>query len=346
MGILALKEKIAEYRKQFEQELKSAASSEQIEEIRIRFLGKKGVLATDLMPSLKDCSSEERPLIGKWINDLKVHIEEKIGESLSRIKAKELAHQLSHETIDISLPGVSSFMGRKHPLSQMIEKMIDILINMGFSVYSTPEIESDYYNYGGLNYPEDHPARDMQDTYYVNEHTLLRSHTTNFQQRVMETFDPPIRMISFGKCYRNETISTRSHVIFHQIDALYIDKGVTFADLLASLEEFYTKLFGESMEIRARASYFPFVEPGVEVDVKCTLCKGSGCRLCKQSGWLEVCGAGLVHPEVLKAGGLDPEVYSGFAWGGGIERVALLMHSINDIRLFLENDMRFLQQFP
>ena len=254
--------------------------------------------------------------------------------------------KLQNETIDISLPGKQRQVGSYHPISQMLDKVLDVLIGMGFSVFIAPEIESDFYNYGGLNYPEDHPARDMQDTYYLDKSTLLRSHTTSFQQHVLEKYSPPIRMACPGKCFRNETVSSRSHVIFHQCDVMYIDKNVTFADLISTQKEFYKLLFGRDVELRMRASYFPFVEPGMEVDLKCLLCDGKGCKLCKHSGWLEVCGAGMIHPEVLKQGGLDPEVYSGFAWGGGIERVFLLMHEIDDIRLFMENDLRFLKQFP
>jgi phenylalanyl-tRNA synthetase alpha chain len=340
-----LKEKIEDLRKSFLKELKGADSSKGLEDLKVRYLGRKGPVVS-LMQELKGVLPEERPLFGKLINEVKERIEEDLDKTLRKVHLKELNQQLESEKIDISLPGRRKFLGKVHPLSQMIEKVVEILTEMGFSVYYSPELESDYYNYGGLNYPEDHPARDMQDTYYVDEKTLLRSHTTSFQQRVMEKTQPPIRMISVGKCYRNETISTRSHVTFHQVDALYIDKGVTFGDLLSSLEEFYSKLFNQKVEIRVRASYFPFVEPGMEVDVRCTLCSGKGCRLCKDSGWLEVCGAGMIHPEVLKAGNIDPDQYSGFAWGGGIERAFLLLHGVNDIRLFMENDLKFLEQFP
>ena len=227
----------------------------------------------------------------------------------------------------------------------MLDEVIEILVGMGFSVQESPEIESEYYNYGGLNYPPDHPARDMQDTFYITPDILLRSHTTSIQQHMMENASPPIRILSPGKCYRNETITARSHVFFHQVDVLYIDKDVTFSDLLATKEEFYTKIFKQKIELRVRPSYFPFVEPGMEVDIKCSACAGSGCALCKHTGWLEVAGAGMVHPNVLKAGGIDPEVYSGYAWGGGIERLFMLRHGISDIRLFTENDVRFLSQF-
>lgn len=340
-----LKDSIALLKKEVHKALKEAETSKEVEELKVRYLGKKGPISS-FMKSLKDYSQEERPIAGEMINALKEETLQSFDQKLEKIKQQELLERLSGEKVDISLPGRAPYLGRMHPISQMLEKMISILKSMGFSVIYTPELESEYYNYSGLNYPEEHPARDMQDTYYVNKETLLRSHTTSFQQHVMEKYNPPIRMIAPGKCYRNETISSRSHVIFHQIDVLYIDKHVTFGDLLASLEEFYSKLFNENVKIRVRASYFPFVEPGIEVDVSCTLCKGKGCRLCKDSGWLEVCGAGMVHPEVLKGGGLDPDEYTGFAWGGGVERVYLLLHGVNDIRLFTENDLRFLEQFP
>ncbi len=340
-----MQDQVDQLHNEFEASLKKASNSRELDELRIKFLGKKGSI-TSLMQNLKNCSSEDRPKMGKVINELKVRIESQIDLSVEAAKEAEINKRLTGEKIDISLPGRRSYKGRVHPISKEIERTADVLSQMGFSIYYTSEIESEYYNYGGLNYPDDHPARDMQDTYYLDEKTLLRSHTTNFQQKVMESHEPPIRMANIGKCYRNETISARSHVIFHQNDVLYIDKGVTFADLLSTLEEFYTRILGQNAEIRVRASYFPFVEPGCEVDVKCLICKGDGCRLCKNSGWLEVAGAGMVHPEVLKAGGLDPDVYSGFAWGGGIERVYMLMHGIKDIRLFMENDIRFLEQFP
>ena len=340
-----MQDQVDQLQKEFENSLKEASSSRQLDDLRICFLGKKGSI-TSLMQNLRGCSPQERPQFGKLINELKVMIESRLELSLEQAKSSEINDRLASESIDTSLPGRKNYKGRVHPISKEIERTADVLAQMGFSLYYTTEIESEYYNYGGLNYPDDHPARDMQDTYYLDEKTLLRSHTTNFQQKVMESHKPPIRMCNIGKCYRNETISPRSHVIFHQNDVLYIDKGVTFSDLLATLEEFYSRLLGEDVEIRVRGSYFPFVEPGCEVDVRCLICKGEGCRLCKESGWLEVAGAGMVHPEVLKAGGLDPDEYSGFAWGGGIERVYMLMHGIKDIRLFMENDMRFLEQFP
>ena len=227
----------------------------------------------------------------------------------------------------------------------MLDEIVDILMGMGFSVQYGPEIESDYYNFGALNFTDDHPARDMQDTFYITDKLLLRTHTSNTQMRVMEANKPPIRVIAPGKVYRNETITARSHVFFQQVEGFYIDKDVTFADLQTTMKEFLSKLFNRDVETRFRPSYFPFVEPGMEVDLRCLSCKGLGCSLCKQTGWLEILGAGMIHPEVLKNANIDPEVYSGFAWGMGVERLVLLKHGVKDIRMFSENDMRFLKQF-
>ena len=243
------------------------------------------------------------------------------------------------------MPGRRRYLGKGHPLTQMMDEVLEILIGMGFSVQYGPDIDSDYYNYEGLNFPPDHPARDMQDTFYITKEMLLRSHTSNTQLRVMENNKPPIRVVAPGTVYRNETISSRSHVFFHQVEGIYIDKNVSFADLFATMDEFCNKLFKAKVKTRYRPSYFPFVEPGLEVDIGCTNCNGSGCRLCKQTGWLEILGAGMVHPEVLKNGGIDPEEYSGYAWGMGIERITMLRYGIKDIRLFTENDLRFLEQF-
>jgi phenylalanyl-tRNA synthetase alpha chain len=230
-------------------------------------------------------------------------------------------------------------------VTKMMDKMIEVLISMGFSVQYGPDLESDYYNFEALNFEPDHPARDMQDTFYVSEDKLLRTHTSNVQGRVIEKYNPPIRVVAPGRCFRNETVSARSHVFFHQIEGFYIDENVTFADLLATMDEFWSKVFQQKIKTRYRPSYFPFVEPGMEGDISCIICEGKGCRICKNSGWLEVFGAGMIHPNVLKAGNVDPEKYSGYAWGLGIERLAMLYYGIKDIRLFTQNDMRFLSQF-
>ncbi|MCB1115676.1 MAG: phenylalanine--tRNA ligase subunit alpha [Chlamydiia bacterium] len=340
-----MKKRIQDLKQSFLSELKTAQKTKELEELRVKYLGKKSPIQA-LMQDLRSCAPEERPEMGKLINTLKQEVTEELTSHFEKLEVQELNIRLAEETVDVTLPGRRKHLGRKHPLTQMLDEVIDILIGMGFSVERTPEIDTEYYNYGGLNYPPDHPARDMQDTFYITPDVLLRSHTTSYQQHVMERAQPPIRILSAGKCYRNETITSRSHVFFHQVDALYIDKNVSFADLLSTKEAFYSKIFNQKVELRVRPSYFPFVEPGMEVDIKCTSCGGSGCTLCKHTGFLEVAGAGMVHPNVLKEGGLDPEIYSGYAWGGGIERLFMLRHGISDIRLFTENDTRFLSQFP
>ncbi len=329
----------------FKSEIELASSSANLEDLKVKYLGRKGPVQ-DLMKALKDVSKEERPVLGKLINDLKVEITDRISKKYQTIIVEEENGRIQKESLDITLPGRRRFPGRKHIITQSIDKIIDILIGMGFSVQYGPDIDTDYYNYEALNFPEDHPARDMQDTFYITEDVLLRSHTSNVQTRVMEANEPPIRIIAPGKTYRNEAITARSHVFFHQIEALYIDRGVTFGDLLSTLDEFLSKVFDHEVKTRYRPSYFPFVEPGMEVDVNCLACEGKGCVICKHTGWLEVAGAGMVHPEVLKNGNIDPEEFTGFAWGLGVERLAMLKHGVNDIRLFTENNMRFLEQFP
>lgn len=339
-----MQEKVASIRKAFQSDLKEAHTTRDIEQIKVKYLGKKG-LVQELMLELKSMSSDQRPLAGKWINELKEELSQLCESALEGYALAHQAAQLEKETVDVTLPGRRQNLGRAHPIRIAMQEIIDILVGMGFSVQYGPEIDSDYYNFEGLNYPKDHPARDMQDTFYVSADMLLRSQTSNVQLRVMESHRPPIRIISPGTVYRNENVSSRSHVFFHQIEGMYIDKNVTFGDLLATMKEFWSKLFHKHVETRFRPSFFPFVEPGLEVDIACTACDGKGCRLCKQSGWLEVAGAGMVHPEVLKNGGIDPEEFSGYAWGMGIERLAMLRYGIRDIRQFAENDLRLLEQF-
>jgi phenylalanyl-tRNA synthetase alpha chain len=332
-------------REQFKHELSLAKDSKDVDQLKVQYLGKKGPLQS-LMTQLREVSSEHRPLVGKEINDLKAELETLCHQALTGYHEAELSHQIAGEKIDITLPGRRQFQGRAHPLSQLLQEITDILRGMGFSVQYGPDIDTDWYNYEGLNFPPDHPAREMQDTFYIDAERLLRSHTSNTQLRVMEKTTPPIRVIAPGTVYRNENISARSHVFFHQVEGLYVDRHVTFADLFSTMQEFWNKLLKRDIETRFRPSYFPFVEPGLEIDIRCTQCgDASGCRLCKYTGWLEVCGAGMVHPEVLRSGGIDPEVYSGYAWGMGVERLAMLRYGINDIRLFTENDLRFLHQF-
>lgn len=339
-----MQDRLTVLRKQFQSELAAVQSSEDLEQLKVKYLGKKGPVR-DLMQHLRDAPADQRPLLGGKINDLKEEISSLCEKALEAMLKAELSHQLQEEIIDISLPGRKSYLGRPHPITQMMDEILDIFIGMGFSVQYGPDIDSDYYNYEGLNFPKDHPARDMQDTFYITQEILLRSHTSNTQLRVMESHKPPIRIVAPGTVYRNETISSRSHVFFHQVEGLYIDKKASFGDLLATMDAFCDKLFQTKVKTRYRPSYFPFVEPGLELDIACNVCSGKGCRLCKGSGWLEILGAGMVHPEVLKNGGVDPEVYSGFAWGLGVERLTMLRYAITDIRMFTENDLRFLEQF-
>lgn len=339
-----MQQTIAELRKDFTEKLNKAATTADIEELKVRFLGRKGPIQ-DLMKNLRDVSPEDRPHVGKEINTLKDEIAAEIDAKAIMLLSKEESTKLSEETIDVTLPGRRHNIGRKHIITQALDEIIDIFIGMGFTVQYGPVIDTDYYNFSSLNIPEDHPARGMQDTFWVDPEHLLRTHTSNIQVRIMESRKPPIRIIAPGKSFRNEEITARSHVLFHQIEGFYIDKNVTFADLLGTMKSFLQKLFKQEVEVRYRPSYFPFVEPGMELDVGCISCKGQGCGLCKHTGWLEILGAGMVHPEVLRNGGIDPEEYSGFAWGMGIERLVLLKYGINDIRTFMQNDMRFLNQF-
>lgn len=341
---MSISSQIDQIRSTFLDELKKAINSKELENIKVRYLGKKGPIQ-DLMKQLKDVSNDERPLMGKLINDLKQEVSSHCENSLACITLEERSKRFEREKIDVTLPGRKRYIGRMHPIHLMMNRVTDILVGMGFSVQYGPDIDSDYYNFEGLNFPPDHPARDMQDTFYVTDDLLLRTHTSNVQVRVMQTNKPHIRVIAPGRCFRNETISARSHVFFHQVEGFYIDKDVSFADLLATMDEFWKKLLGQDVKTRFRPSYFPFVEPGMEVDISCTACEAKGCRICKYSGWLEVAGAGMIHPNVLKSGMIDPEEYSGYAWGLGIERLAMLEYGIKDIRNFTENDMRLLTQF-
>ena len=341
---MSLDTKIAQIRKQFLHAIENAKTSKDVEEIKVQYLGKKGSVQ-DLMSFLKEATHEQRPLFGKQINDLKQEIATYLESISSKLFDKEQDLKIKSEDIDITLPGKREYWGRYHPVSSIMHQMIDVLISMGFSVEEGPDVDSDFYNFEALNFPKEHPARDMQDTFYISDDMLLRTHTSNVQSRVFEKFKPPIRVAAYGRCFRNETISARSHVFFHQIEIFYVDEKVSFADLFSTCREFLQKFFKKDIKTRFRPSYFPFVEPGMECDVECIICSGQGCRVCKNSGWLEIFGAGMIHPEVLKAGGIDPEKYSGFAAGLGIERLAMLMYGINDIRYFTQNDIRFLEQF-
>ncbi len=339
-----MEDRFDQLRQEFRCDLELAHTAKEVEQLKVKYLGRKGPVQA-LMQCLRDVPNEEKPLFGKLVNELKEEIDHLCEQALTSLAQIERAKKIEQERVDVTLPGRRSFLGRRHPILFMMQEVIDILRRMGFSIQVGPDIDSDYYNFEGLNYPPDHPARDMQDTFYVSPDFLLRSHTSNTQLRVMQAHRPPIRVAMPGTVYRNETISSRSHVFFHQVEGMYIDKGVTLADLMSTVQEFLSKAFHLQAEIRFRPSYFPFTEPGMEVDIRCTACHGQGCRLCKQTGWLEVAGAGMVHPEVLRNGGIDPEEYTGYAWGVGLERLAMLRWGIRDIRMFAENDMRLLAQF-
>lgn len=332
------------------QKIRAAAMAElekadaDLESIRIKYLGKKGEL-TAVLRGMGALSPEERPVIGQLANDVRVAIENAISEKTAAMKERLLNAKLRHEKLDVTIPGTSARMGHQHPLSRVQRQMEDIFIGMGFQIAEGPEVEYDYYNFQALNIPENHPARDTQDTFYITDNILLRSQTSPVQARVMEKQQPPIRIISPGRVYRSDALDATHSPLFHQMEGLVVDKGITMSDLKGTLETFAKQMFGESTKIRFRPHHFPFTEPSAEVDVSCFVCGGKGCRVCKGEGWIEILGAGMVHPFVLKNCGIDPEIYSGFAFGMGIERVAMTHYGIDDIRLFYENDERFLEQF-
>ncbi len=320
------------------------AENADLEQIRIRFLGKKGEL-TSVLRGMGALSAEERPVIGALANEVRQYIEERLADAAVEQKAKENEKKLAKEKLDVTLPGSKIKIGKRHPLSQVQEEIENIFIGMGFEIVDGPEVEYDYYNFTALNTPENHPARDTQDTFYITENILLRSQTSCVQARTMEHKEPPIRIISPGRVYRSDAVDATHSPMFHQIEGLVIDKGITMGDLKGTLEIFAKNMFGADTKIRFRPHHFPFTEPSAEVDVSCFVCGGEGCRLCKGEGWIEILGAGMVHPNVLRMGGIDPEVYSGFAFGLGIERVVMRRYNIDDMRLLYENDVRFLEQF-
>ena len=316
-----------------------------IQDIRVKFLGKKGEL-TAIMKEMKNLSKEERPKVGQLVNTARSAIEEQLNAKLEEVKAKELAAKLESEKIDITLPGRKPVTGHEHPLHQTLRLMEDSFLRMGFSIVEGTDIESDYYNFQCLNLPEDHPARDMQDSMYITDNILLRTHTSGMQARTLQSHKPnePFKIIAPGKVYRCDYDATHSPV-FHQMEGMIIDKNIRFSDLKGMLEDFLRDIFGEDTKVRFRASYFPFTEPSAEVDISCVMCGGEGCRVCSHTGWLEILGCGMVNPNVLRLNGYDPDVVTGFAFGMGVERIAMLKYGIDDLRLFYENDMRFLNQF-
>ena len=336
-----MKELLESIRKKAMEEI---AQSEDPEALRIRYLGKKGEL-TAVLRGMGSVPPEERPVIGALANDIREQIEAALAAKAEEKKEKELSHKLEAEALDVTIPGTACAVGRRHPLAQTENMLRDIFIGMGFSVAEGPEVEYDYYNFEALNLPKNHPARDTQDTFYITDNILLRSQTSPVQVRTMEVQKPPIRVISPGRVYRADPADATHSPIFHQVEGLVVDKGITMGDLKGILELFAKRMFGKETKIRFRPHHFPFTEPSAEVDVSCFVCGGKGCRLCKGEGWIEILGAGMVHPFVLSNCGIDPEVYSGFAFGMGIERIAMTRLGIDDMRLLYENDVRFLHQF-
>jgi len=334
-------ETIQHTRDQFTQALNAVQDLAQLEQLRISYLARNGAIGS-LFEGLKTVPPAEKPLIGKALNELRTYAQTAFDEKKAALEAAGMPRSAA---TDVTLPGRPRWIGSMHPVTQTMEEIKRIFVGMGFSIETGPEIESDYYNFEALNFPPDHPARDMQDTFFISKNVLLRTHTSPVQIRVMEEQKPPIRAIMPGRVYRNEAVSARSLVLFHQVEGLYVDKGVTFSELKGTLVAFAKQFYGSSLKYRFRPSFFPFTEPSAEMDITCYLCGGKGCRVCKYSGWLEILGAGMVHPHVLQYGGIDPEVYTGYAFGMGIERTALLRYGIDDIRILYENDVRFLKQF-
>ncbi len=324
--------------------LELATTKQELENIRVKYLGKKGEV-TAVLKQMGKLSPEERPVMGQLANEVRASIEALIEATDEKIKKEELIKKLKEEKIDVTMPGKKSALGHKHPLNIVLDEVKDIFLGMGFDIATGPEVEWDYYNFEALNIPKDHPARDTQDTFYITENMLLRTQTSPVQIRVMEKQAPPIRVISPGRVFRSDAVDATHSPLFHQIEGLVVDKGITMGDLKGTLEAFAKRLYGEDTKIRLRPHHFPFTEPSCEIDVTCFKCGGKGCPMCKGEGFIEILGAGMVHPKVLKACGVDPEVYSGYAFGVGLERLVMFRFDIDDMRLLYENDMRFLGQF-
>lgn len=321
-----------------------AADGKAVEELRVKYLGKKGEI-TAILKQMGSLSAEERPIMGQLANEVRADIESAIAEAAEKMKSAALEAQLKAETLDITMPAKKKAVGSLHPINKVANDLIDIFQSMGFDVVDGPEVETDYYNFEALNVPADHPARDMQDTFFLNPTLLLRSQTSATQIRTMENRQPPIKMVCPGRVFRADEVDATHSPVFHQMEGLVVDKGITMCDLKGVLEQFAHEIYGPETKVKFRPSFFPFTEPSVEVDVSCSECGGKGCRVCKGSGWIEILGAGMVHPNVLRGCGIDPEVYSGFAFGVGIDRLAITRYKISDIRLLFENDVRFLEQF-
>lgn len=339
-----MKDQLDTIQKEFEARLAAVSGLAGLDELKVAYLGKKGAL-TALLKGMGQLSPEERPATGQLVNQVRAYIEQSLAGKAEELKAAALRLKLEQEAVDVTMPGKTRKTGSLHPIQQISDEMKDLFIGMGYEIADGPEIEFDYYNFEALNLPEGHPARDTQDTFYITDKMLLRTQTSSVQVRVMEQQKPPIRIICPGKVYRADNVDATHSPIFHQIEGLVVDRGVTMGDLKGTLEVYAKHMFGPETKIRLRPHHFPFTEPSAEVDVSCWTCGGKGCRMCKGEGWIEVLGCGMVHPEVLRRCGIDPEVYSGFAFGIGVERTAMARFGVTDMRQFFEGDARFLAQF-
>ncbi len=339
-----MKEQLEQIKKIALEQLNQVTDKAELENIRVKYLGKKGEL-TAILRGMGKLSAEERPVVGKIANEVRAEIENAIDTKSETIRMAEKEAKLNSEVIDISMPGKKQTVGKKHPLSLTLDQVNDIFLSMGFSIEEGPEVEYDHYNFEALNIPKDHPARGEQDTFYINDNIVLRTQTSPIQIRTMENQKPPIKMIAPGKVYRSDAVDATHSPIFYQIEGLVVAENITFGDLKGTLEMFIQKMFGDDMKVKFRPHHFPFTEPSAEMDATCFVCGGKGCKVCKGSGWIEIVGCGMVHPQVLRNCGIDPEKYSGFAFGFGLDRIVMLKYGIEDIRLLYESDMRFLNQF-
>lgn len=339
-----MKERLQKIKEDAIAKIQSSDSLDKLNEIKVAVLGKKGEL-TEVLKGMKDVAAEDRPKVGQLVNDTRAAIEEMFEEVKAKLAEAARAEKLKNEVIDVTLPAKKNFVGHRHPNTIALEELQRIFVGMGYEVVEGPEVEYDYYNFEALNIPANHPAKDEQDTFYITDKILLRTQTSPVQVRVMEEGKLPIRMIAPGRVFRSDEVDATHSPSFHQVEGLVIDKNVTFADLKGTLAQFAKELFGENTKVKFRPHHFPFTEPSAEMDVTCFKCGGKGCRMCKNEGWIEILGCGMVHPNVLKMSGIDPDEYTGFAFGVGLERIALLKYEIDDMRLLYENDMRFLRQF-
>ncbi len=339
-----MKEQLNQILSQALGQVSSVTSQQKLEAARVKFLGKKGEL-TGILRGMGKLSAEERPVIGQLANEVRVQIEQAIEKAQQDMAQRLIAAKLEKEQIDVTMPGQKVLLGKQHPLNTVLHELYDIFTGMGFSIAEGPEVEYDYYNFEALNIPKNHPARDTQDTFYINDNIVLRTQTSPMQVRTMEKQRPPIRVIAPGRVYRSDAVDATHSPVFHQIEGLVVDKGITMGDLKGTLEVFAKRLYGEDTGVRFRPHHFPFTEPSAEMDVTCFKCHGKGCPLCKGEGYIEILGCGMVHPKVLRGCDIDPEVYSGFAFGIGLERIVMQRYKIDDLRLFYENDLRFLTQF-